>query len=224
MDEYESLSHTKWECKYHVVFIPKCRRKTLYVALRKRRSLSANVGTYSLTTIRRGLRTRVGICVTIDLLFESLVRLGLQNRNACILAPRRKSVHLTSLLWNHGDPCNGMYFHPLRMKRVLHVCSNDAHMSAHRREMDLVFVALARRLAVRLSHREPADDLEYQVPPSLLMFPAFRSFSKSLSTLSHPCASPSFSCRTPSGGLPPLASTIVPVTEMHCCFTMRRGG
>src|SRR5260370_27802487 len=28
MDEYESLSHSKWECKYHVVFIPKCRRKT----------------------------------------------------------------------------------------------------------------------------------------------------------------------------------------------------
>ena len=35
MDEYESLSHTKWECKYHVVFIPKCRRKTLYKELRK---------------------------------------------------------------------------------------------------------------------------------------------------------------------------------------------
>lgn len=35
MDEYESLSHTAWECKYHVVFIPKCRRKTLYVQLRK---------------------------------------------------------------------------------------------------------------------------------------------------------------------------------------------
>jgi putative transposase len=29
MAEYESLSHTKWECKYHVVFIPKYRRKTL---------------------------------------------------------------------------------------------------------------------------------------------------------------------------------------------------
>jgi len=35
MDEYKSLSHTKWECKYHVVFIPKCRRKTLYLGLRK---------------------------------------------------------------------------------------------------------------------------------------------------------------------------------------------
>jgi REP element-mobilizing transposase RayT len=23
MNEYESLNHTKWECKYHVVFIPK---------------------------------------------------------------------------------------------------------------------------------------------------------------------------------------------------------
>jgi hypothetical protein len=34
MDEYESLSHTKWECKYHAVFIPKCRRKTLYQELR----------------------------------------------------------------------------------------------------------------------------------------------------------------------------------------------
>ena len=30
MDEYESLSHSGWECKYHVVFIPKCRRKVLY--------------------------------------------------------------------------------------------------------------------------------------------------------------------------------------------------
>lgn len=35
MDEYESLSHSKWECKYHVVFIPKCRRKTLYEQLRQ---------------------------------------------------------------------------------------------------------------------------------------------------------------------------------------------
>jgi putative transposase len=35
MDEYEGLNHTKWDCKYHVVFIPKRRRKTLYVQLRQ---------------------------------------------------------------------------------------------------------------------------------------------------------------------------------------------
>ena len=27
---YESLSHSKWDCKYHVVFIPKGRKKALY--------------------------------------------------------------------------------------------------------------------------------------------------------------------------------------------------
>src|SRR5258708_15931475 len=35
MDEYESRSHSKRECKYHAVFIPKCRRKTLYGGLRR---------------------------------------------------------------------------------------------------------------------------------------------------------------------------------------------
>ena len=35
MDEFESLSHTRWDCKYHIVFIPKCRRKLLYGNLRQ---------------------------------------------------------------------------------------------------------------------------------------------------------------------------------------------
>ena len=35
MDEFRSLSHTVWECKYHVVWIPKYRRKVLYGELRK---------------------------------------------------------------------------------------------------------------------------------------------------------------------------------------------
>jgi putative transposase len=35
MADYQALSHTTWDCKYHVVFIPKCRRKTLYVELRR---------------------------------------------------------------------------------------------------------------------------------------------------------------------------------------------
>ena len=35
MDDLESLNHTVWDCKYHVVFIPKCRRKVLYGEIRK---------------------------------------------------------------------------------------------------------------------------------------------------------------------------------------------
>ncbi|MCH8623109.1 IS200/IS605 family transposase [Undibacterium sp. TS12] len=36
MKEYQSLSHTRWDCKYHhIVFIPKYRKKLIYGALRK---------------------------------------------------------------------------------------------------------------------------------------------------------------------------------------------
>jgi putative transposase len=31
----ENLKHTKWECKYHVVFIPKYRRKVMYGSIRQ---------------------------------------------------------------------------------------------------------------------------------------------------------------------------------------------
>jgi putative transposase len=35
MYDKESLSHTRWECKYHLVWIPKYRKKELYGGLRK---------------------------------------------------------------------------------------------------------------------------------------------------------------------------------------------
>ena len=35
MNEFQALNHTQWECKYHVIFIPKYRRKVLYGQLRK---------------------------------------------------------------------------------------------------------------------------------------------------------------------------------------------
>jgi putative transposase len=35
MKDTGSLSHTKWECEYHVVFIPKYRHKAMYQELRQ---------------------------------------------------------------------------------------------------------------------------------------------------------------------------------------------
>jgi len=35
MRDYQSLQHTKWNCKYHVVFIPKGRKKAIFGAIRK---------------------------------------------------------------------------------------------------------------------------------------------------------------------------------------------
>ncbi|MBN9125232.1 MAG: IS200/IS605 family transposase [Nitrosospira sp. 56-18] len=35
MKEYQSLSHTRWDCKHHIVFIPKRRKKEVFGALRR---------------------------------------------------------------------------------------------------------------------------------------------------------------------------------------------
>ncbi len=35
MKSYASLNHTRWDCKYHVVFIPKRRKKQIYGSIRR---------------------------------------------------------------------------------------------------------------------------------------------------------------------------------------------
>ena len=35
MTNYKKLQHSEWECKYHVIFIPKYRRKVLYGTIRQ---------------------------------------------------------------------------------------------------------------------------------------------------------------------------------------------
>ncbi len=35
MRSVESLSHTRWECKYHIVFIPKYRREAIFGQVRR---------------------------------------------------------------------------------------------------------------------------------------------------------------------------------------------
>ena len=35
MKEWQSLAHVRWECKYHLVFVPKYRKKVMYGRTRK---------------------------------------------------------------------------------------------------------------------------------------------------------------------------------------------
>ena len=35
-EAYQSLSHSRWDCKYHVVFVPKRRRKALFGTIRQK--------------------------------------------------------------------------------------------------------------------------------------------------------------------------------------------
>ena len=50
MHEWHSQSHVKWECKYHVVFIPKYRQKVFYGKMR-----------WKIGTILRGLCEQKGV-------------------------------------------------------------------------------------------------------------------------------------------------------------------
>lgn len=36
MRDWQSLAHVRWECKYHIVWVPKYRRKVLYGKVRRR--------------------------------------------------------------------------------------------------------------------------------------------------------------------------------------------
>lgn len=63
-----SLSHTKWNCTYHIVFIPKYRRKVMYGALRKEvREILKKLCEYRGTQIVEGSvgSDHVHICVRI---------------------------------------------------------------------------------------------------------------------------------------------------------------
>lgn len=53
MDEFESLSHSKWECKYHTAFIPKCRGKVWYRAGQMQRPEAHGAGLASRTHEQR---------------------------------------------------------------------------------------------------------------------------------------------------------------------------
>ena len=35
-ETYQSLAHSRWDCKYHVVFVPKRRRKALFGNIRQK--------------------------------------------------------------------------------------------------------------------------------------------------------------------------------------------
>ena len=35
MREWQSLSHVRWYCRYHVVFVPKSRKRSIFGQLRK---------------------------------------------------------------------------------------------------------------------------------------------------------------------------------------------
>ncbi len=63
-DDLHSLPHTKWNCKYHVVFAPKYRRKAFYEA--RMHSPEKRNGSSGLTARRPASVERCKMAVTRD--------------------------------------------------------------------------------------------------------------------------------------------------------------
>jgi REP element-mobilizing transposase RayT len=62
MPDSETLSHTTWDCKYHVVFIPKYRRKALYHELRR------HLGEVFRALAEQNLKDARKLCLSFSLL------------------------------------------------------------------------------------------------------------------------------------------------------------
>jgi putative transposase len=59
MHDWSSLSHVRWECKYHVVIVPKYRKKVLYGGMRKQ------VGEILRELCRQKLSDHIHMCLSV---------------------------------------------------------------------------------------------------------------------------------------------------------------
>ena len=72
-----SLSHTKWLCKYHIVFTPKYRRKVIYNQYRKDLGERADYGAGELMERRPGFKRWMYLGLFVLILAVIVTRTGL---------------------------------------------------------------------------------------------------------------------------------------------------
>lgn len=108
MHEWESLSHVRWECKYHVVFIPKYRGKAIYGELRQKigrilRELSEQRGVELLEG--HALPDHVHLCLRIPPKYSVSHTVGFLKGKSAIRIHRELlgERHMTGLhFWTKG--------------------------------------------------------------------------------------------------------------------------
>ncbi len=90
MHDYQSLSHSKWDCKYHLVFIPQGRRKILFGKIRKYLgNIFHELAKYKSCTILEGhfMLDHVHMCIQIPPKFSVASIVGyLKGKSAIMIA------------------------------------------------------------------------------------------------------------------------------------------
>lgn len=109
MKDYQSLSHTKWDCKYHVVFIPENRRKKLFGVLRRHLGeIFHELAGYKESKIVEGhlMPDHVHICISIPPKYSVSHVVGhLKGKSAIMIARRfggRRHNFTGEVFWARG--------------------------------------------------------------------------------------------------------------------------
>ena len=107
MHEWQSLSHVRWDCKYHVVIVPKYRKRKLYGRVKKEvgeilRELSRQRGVEILEG--KLMPDHVHMCLRIPPKFSVAFVIGfLKGKSAVIIHRRTGNKRVTGLnFWSRG--------------------------------------------------------------------------------------------------------------------------
>ena len=108
MHDWQSLSHVRWDCKYHVVFVPKYRKKKLYGKFRRHvgRILKRLCEQKSIETIEGHLMPdHVHMCLSIPPKYSVAHVIGFLKGKSAVLIHREalKVKRVSSLhFWARG--------------------------------------------------------------------------------------------------------------------------
>ena len=107
MKEYQSLSHTRWDCKYHIVFIPKRRKKRIFGALRKHLGeIFHELAGHRESQIVEGhlMSDHVHMCLSVALKFSIAMVIGfLKGKSAVRIHRSLGNRRVTGLhFWSRG--------------------------------------------------------------------------------------------------------------------------
>jgi putative transposase len=94
MRDYKSLCHTRWDCKYHIVFIPKKRRKLIFGNIRKHLGeVFHDLARQKSVVIEEGhlMRDHVHMCLSIPPKYSVSTVVGfLKGKSAILIAKNFK--------------------------------------------------------------------------------------------------------------------------------------
>ena len=102
MKEYQSLSHTRWDCKYHVVFIPKRRKKAIFGALRKQfGEVFRDLARHKEAEVVEGhlMADHVHMCLSIPPKMEVANVVGYMKGKSAIVIARRFMGRARNFTW-----------------------------------------------------------------------------------------------------------------------------